>query len=779
MTFTLTTDSAVGKIVQKDVKSPVAGLTFAVSSRKLHSKPTRLSISGRIVDGPSNRTFLLPSEPPKSLQGPAPSKQLKPQQGGMLMARQKALAGGGAGGATMSGKLTAKSVIQRRRNESAKNLSEIPKDMADVAEQLIECNLSCNALKEIPTVLSESSELESLDVTDNRITELKSFSLKKSVSAPKSFLHLSCLKLSLNPVKEVPVDIFSLPDLHELSLHHCKIERIAFPDGSDPDVEISPLQMLDITANKLESLPSLDVFPKLTTLRASENKLKVLPSLNCLKSLRELTVNSNELETFPVLVPNLRSVDLSGNRLTTVPGNAFSLGCDYRIQNLLLQKNAIESVPPGLFAFVPFATVIDLTENRLTTLPPLDHGKLEGFYCGSNRLTGINIKDVPRLQYLDLSRNAFESAPDNLSTLEDLRMLGLSFNPLKEAPKELPVQVQDLHMASCGLKSIPPYGLERVEVLCLHSNVLSSINFEGLLKPEALKTLKFVDVSHNNLKESEVASALAKCSELELYANPRSSSPVDSEWGEASTCGRRKTMEDAVFEFKTDNLRVFGLFDGHGGSDVSRKSAAFVKEYLGANLPGKCVSDEAAQQIISKSFEEANKQFSVTDLEHMQGSTALVCVIVNNERLHCGSIGDSRAVLMRKDGSVVRLSFDHKPREWSEHHRVQESGGYVTPEGRVQGLLSVARALGDKALAPYVSAEPYLASHNVADGSFVIIACDGVWDVVSDEDGCRVVSGSLARFNNPSMAAAALRDCAYLNGSGDNISVLVAKCIHD
>ena len=759
------------------MKSPVTGLTISVSSRKLHSKPTRLSISGRIVDGHNNRTFMIPSQPPKSLQGPA-SKQLKPQQGGLLMTRQKALAPppGGSGGGE-GGKLTAKHIVQRRRNESARNLTEMPKDMVEVAPHLIECNLSCNALKEIPKVFFNSQDLESLDFTDNRITELKSFSLKPSTSG--SFLHLSCLKLSLNPVKEVPMEIFFLPDLHELSLHHCKIDKISFPDGSKADVQIAPLQMLDISANNLESLPPVNVFPKLTTLRASENKLRVLPSLENLKNLRELTVNNNLLETFPALVPSLRSVDLSANRLTSVPGSAFSLGCDCHIQNLLLQKNAIESVPAGLFAYLPFAKVIDLTENRLATIPPLDHVVLEGFYCGANRLTSVKIKEVPALQYLDLSRNALEYAPDNLSALEDLRMLGLSFNPLKEAPKELPKQIQDLHMASCGLKSLPVYGLEKVEVLCLHSNELSSLRFEDIFKPEALKTLKFVDVSHNFLNEAEVTSALAKSSELELHAKPRSPRPADSEWGDACTCGRRKTMEDAEFEFKTGNLRVFGLFDGHGGSDVSRKSCAFVREYLGENLPGKCVSDEDSQLIISRSFEEANKQFSVTDLEHMQGSTALVCVIVNNERLHCGSIGDSRAVLRRKDGSVVRLSFDHKPREWSEHHRVHATGGYVTPEGRVQGLLSVARALGDKALAPYVSSEPYLASHNVADGDFIIIACDGIWDVVSDEEGCRVVSESLARFNDASMASAALRDYAYLNGSGDNISVLVAKCIHN
>jgi len=363
-----------------------------------------------------------------------------------------------------------------------------------------------------------------------------------------------------------------------------------------------------------------------------------------------------------------------------------------------------------------------------------------------------------------------------LVCLESLSMLGLSFNPLDEAPKTLPKMIGDLQMACCGLSTVPYYGLENIELLALHGNELKSFSVKDILKPEAMKTLKFVDVSHNYLNESEVVSAFKECKDLEIYAKPRPAGDKMFLSGEASTCGRRKTMEDAVFDFSIGDLKVFGLFDGHGGSDVSTKASEFVCGYLREHLPGNCKTDEEAQHIISEAFIEANKQFSVTDMEHIQGSTALVCIMVGNSRLHVGNIGDSRAVLYYSDGRVVRVSYDHKPREWNEHDRVHNCGGYITPEGRVQGLLSVARALGDKALAPFVSAEPFLASYDMTSASHLIIACDGVWDVVSDEEACSVVSSSLARYKNPSLAAAALRDYAYLNGSGDNISVIVARC---
>ena len=88
-------------------------------------------------------------------------------------------------------------------------------------------------------------------------------------------------------------------------------------------------------------------------------------------------------------------------------------------------------------------------------------------------------------------------------------------------------------------------------------------------------------------------------------------------------------------------------------------------------------------------------------------------------------------------------------------------------------------ALGDKALAPFVSAEPFLASYDLGGSAFLVLGCDGVWDVVSDAEACRIVAHALADGSDAAGAAARLRDCAYLNGSGDNISVVVCDLTAD
>ncbi|GIQ89954.1 protein phosphatase 2C family [Kipferlia bialata] len=115
-----------------------------------------------------------------------------------------------------------------------------------------------------------------------------------------------------------------------------------------------------------------------------------------------------------------------------------------------------------------------------------------------------------------------------------------------------------------------------------------------------------------------------------------------------------------------------------------------------------------------------------------------------------------------------RLSFDHKPSVPSEIQRVQALGGFCE-KGRLMGTLSLTRALGDIFLHPFVSADPHITvSYLDTRDRILIMACDGLWDVLSDEDAVEVASQS----NTPADAAMRLRDRAFSLSSGDNISVV-------
>ena len=66
--------------------------------------------------------------------------------------------------------------------------------------------------------------------------------------------------------------------------------------------------------------------------------------------------------------------------------------------------------------------------------------------------------------------------------------------------------------------------------------------------------------------------------------------------------------------------------------------------------------------------------------------------------------------------------------------RVESCGGFVL-NGRVSGMLAVTRALGDHMLKDSVTSEPFFHEIQLApDDRWLIVACDGLWDVVSDAE---------------------------------------------
>jgi len=126
------------------------------------------------------------------------------------------------------------------------------------------------------------------------------------------------------------------------------------------------------------------------------------------------------------------------------------------------------------------------------------------------------------------------------------------------------------------------------------------------------------------------------------------------------------------------------------------------------------------------------------------GSTSVTCVIreVNGKRvLSTANVGDSRAVLGRA-GQALRLTIDHKASLPEEAKRIHAAGGFIGRNKRVNGVLAISRALGDHMLKncggglnDVVSAEPYCSDTELTDeDTYVLLACDGVWDVMTDQE---------------------------------------------
>ena len=140
------------------------------------------------------------------------------------------------------------------------------------------------------------------------------------------------------------------------------------------------------------------------------------------------------------------------------------------------------------------------------------------------------------------------------------------------------------------------------------------------------------------------------------------------------------------------------------------------------------------------------------------------------------NVGDSAAVLLDQRSNVAKLVSEwHRPAERKEEERICASGGFVSAEGELNGMLGVSRSLGDCDHPPPHCCEPFVQTYALPSASFsLILASDGLWDVVATEAIGGLLSG-LPPGRSSADAAATLRDEAFLRGSADNITVAVVS----
>jgi len=169
------------------------------------------------------------------------------------------------------------------------------------------------------------------------------------------------------------------------------------------------------------------------------------------------------------------------------------------------------------------------------------------------------------------------------------------------------------------------------------------------------------------------------------------------------------------------------------------------------------------------------------------GCTSVVAVVKDGV-LYVANAGDSRAVLSRAGGAVQEMSQDHKPTNEGEKARIIAAGGFVA-DGRVKGSLALSRAIGDLEFkqaaglgpeAQMVTAMPDVRCEPLRpDDDFLLLACDGIWDVMSSAAACAFLRARLAAGASPVDAAAALCDHCLApdtHGTGlgcDNMSAVV------
>ncbi|KAF7830246.1 putative protein phosphatase 2C 22 isoform X1 [Senna tora] len=269
--------------------------------------------------------------------------------------------------------------------------------------------------------------------------------------------------------------------------------------------------------------------------------------------------------------------------------------------------------------------------------------------------------------------------------------------------------------------------------------------------------------------------------------------------GACANIGFRSSMEDVyvcVDNFMldyghknhTDGPSAFyGVFDGHGG-----KHAA---DFACYHLPKFIVEDESfpsdIERVVASAFLQTDNAFAEAcslDAALASGTTALAALVVgrlgfcyfyHSWLLVVANAGDCRAVLCRR-GKAIEMSRDHKPICSKEKRRIEASGGYVY-DGYLNGQLNVARALGDWHMEGMkvrdggpLSAEPeFMTTKLTEEDEFLIIGCDGIWEVFRSQNAVDFARRRLQEHNDPDKCSKDLVDEALKRKSGDNLAVVV------
>lgn len=215
---------------------------------------------------------------------------------------------------------------------------------------------------------------------------------------------------------------------------------------------------------------------------------------------------------------------------------------------------------------------------------------------------------------------------------------------------------------------------------------------------------------------------------------------------------------------------------------------------------------ELDREILQTMIGNTSKTTKADMLELNEAGTTAVVILLTPHWIVCANAGDSRAILCQANDTIVSLSVDHKPDHVTEEQRIVRAGG-VVKSGQVDGLLSVSRALGDfqfkkvsatmlkpveighssledmvsmlqEAQQQKVSCVPDVVcqKRNINIDHFIVIACDGIWDVVTNYECLDIVKTLLSEGEaNMGLICEELLDICLKKGSRDNMSVIVIQ----
>lgn len=665
------------------------------------------------------------------------------------------------------------------------NIPELPEDQGNdnndnfvFPKTLKELNLSNNLIEKVPNSITCLSNLTHLNISNNKIVQIPQMqeSIQKLIVANNKINYIEKQTLnsmrdfnfSKNELTEFPTEI-KMPQNNSISIDHNHITEIIFKSIPVKKIFSRSIVVIDISFNEIEIIPK-EIFENLVDLQtfsACFNKIADIPSeiSNCQK-LSNLDISFNPIKKLPKLPRSILRIMASNCQLDSFE-DPF---CEPKQVTETSQKS-------------------DKNENQQTDTAI--HLKLVDF----SRNNFESFPTIPSVQILNLSQNKIKKLP----TLTDqIKTLDVSMNLLESTAESMPQVISsksiiELNLSHNKLTQMPVFqNVPILQYLELSGNpIQGKLNISEQLFLERINLSQTnISISGNNESIHEVIISKNDTKILTSSKNePKNKSPIlkkpiyvnqkviDGKYksGFSEILGLRTGMEDSIIV--RDDLNLYAVCDGHAGPDTAKFAAIQIADLFEKGVKTKNFSYEKGKSFILNIFQQTDKNLQKVGLP--DGSTICLAFVLSNEennrKIVTAHLGDARAMIVRSDGSARELTIDHKPTTRSEFERIHNMFGRVSKDNRVDGLLAVSRSFGDFKVFG-VGKEPELNEFDLDDENdkFLVIGCDGVFDMLSNDDVALILSD----VSDPVEAAFTIRNAAFGCNSADNISVIVVDLLN-
>ncbi len=317
---------------------------------------------------------------------------------------------------------------------------EIPQVTRVHANRILEISLDSNSLTEVPIEIFKLPEVHEINVSRNSITKLPEVFLTPNAGGLSGWecTQLVDLNISRNKLQSLPSCVWLLPKLQSLRAANNELASLLPNDSKiDEDSLTQSLSMIDVSNNKLQAIPDFVFkFKQLKQVNVSSNSLTSIPeTLWLCKSLQELDLSKNKLTVLPWCEPE-KSMEDSREILTLGPSGVFGLAADRVIAG-------VDYVNPILMP----QDMPSLHRQPSVFKPISDPGLI-------TPISAVESCDYSSLSKLNLAKNSFTFYPEALPCLApNLTELDVSDNTFDQIDIQfIPQSMKKFSARRCGIK---------------------------------------------------------------------------------------------------------------------------------------------------------------------------------------------------------------------------------------------------------------------------------------------------------------------------------------